>query len=531
MTAQVLVATAVGDRFLVRVRGTEVRALVAKRRPTAAALRMLPGRERQATDEATFPIKVDDLLPRSLAHTTLDLYCDQGGRETRLSFPAGLRNEVISFDGIDLFPFRTAYGNLSLSLFRTDRRPPLRVTILVHQLNFSGGKTTFAFQLASVLRSVGFDVTIAALWLTSTPMTYQPPADVKLTYVDSQMLQDPGEPPLSLKMPDFSASDRTIAKIRAYFSGIDADVLYVPDYDSPLYDLILDSLPPRILSILGDHNPGRYGATLAAGSLPVAQPRNRLFYEAVQRFDAIHTINPVVLDAYRSSTPQPVFCIANSVDTGSGHSAQFLQHRRIVAAGRLVAGKNFHVLIRAFSGLRTQYPEWRLDIYGQGEEREALLTLIRDLRLDDVVTLSEPTPTLLDEMRSSSFHVSASAAEAFPLTMAEAMSVGLPVISHHRNAGAAYQLADGRGIIAGSTSVESLAEAMATLMRQIEAGDPDGTVRDMVALGMEFMRTISSRNPHFWQSQIVQLYDAKIEHLYARGVTSELVEHAAPKTR
>ncbi|MEJ7803405.1 MAG: glycosyltransferase [Candidatus Limnocylindria bacterium] len=510
---QLLDARCEGDRFVIRLASYNG-ALIAKPRTSAAVLRIDPSSDPSVAD-ATFSMSVEHLLPRSVAHTTIDLYREERGRESRISAPQDFQGKPGSSHGIAVFPYTTAKGNLSLSLVRTLRRRPLRVVVLVHQLNFSGGKTTMMFKLASMLQAAGFDVTLTAFWLTSTPMVYQPPEDVTLGYIDSQMLQEPDEEPLRMVMPQFSASERTQGRIKTYFAEIDADVVYLPDYDSALYDIVLDAMPPQVLSIIGDHNGGRYGAALALGSVPAKSERNRLFRAATQRFDAVHIINPIVQGAYEASTRRSVFCIPNSVAMGPSVGADFTKHRRIIAAGRLTPSKGFVDLIGAFARVRTTHPEWTLDIFGQGEMSEQLQALIRELELEGVVTIKGPTGSLLDEMLASSLHVSASSFESFGLTMAEAMTVGLPVLAQHRTAGAAYLLGEGRGFIAESGTEESLAARMDELLREIELRDPAGMIQQNVSAASHFVGQFSTESViRSWKTEIHRLYDRKIASLY-----------------
>ncbi len=129
----------------------------------------------------------------------------------------------------------------------------------------------------------------------------------------------------------------------------------------------------------------------------------------------------MVRAAYERSTAKPVVCIINAVASVESVSADFLNHRRIIAAGRLTPGKGFEALIKAFARLRGTYPEWTLDILGQGNNSESLQALIGKLGMEESVILRWPTNSLLDEMLGSSLHVSASRFESFGLTMAEAM--------------------------------------------------------------------------------------------------------------
>ena len=488
--------------------------LIVRRRGSRQALRIDPTSDPSGRPRLTFSVPLDHLLPRSTANITYDLYCEERGEETRIR-SKHFQGTPGSCDGITAFPFTTSSGHLSLSLVRSVTRRPLRVVLLPAQLNFSGGKTTFLFRLASILQSAGFDVTLTPLWLTSGPLAYQPPEEVALAYIDSEMLQAPGEQPFQMPLPTLSASERTIERMKAYLANIDADVVYLPDYDSPLYDLILDSLPSHVLSILGDHNGGRYSAALAQGTVPTNHARNRFFRAAIQNFDAVHVINPIVRPAYEASTAKPVFCIPNSVAIVESATADFLSHRRIIAAGRLIPYKGFEAIINAFATLRARHPQWTLDIYGTGESREPMRELISQLGAEDAINIWEPTRALLDEMMVSSLHVSASKIESFGLTMAEAMSVGLPVLSHYRNTGSAYLLADGRGFIAETSTIESLSAAMDDLLCRIESRDPAGTIQQTVSAARSFVRQISSESVgKSWKAEIDRLYDRNIVRLY-----------------
>ncbi len=105
---------------------------------------------------------------------------------------------------------------------------------------------------------------------------------------------------------------------------------------------------------------------------------------------------------------------------------------RLVSSGRLVGWKGFSYLLSALARLRKLHQvNARLSIAGEGPEREALTAKIRELGLENYVTLYgrlDP-PALRDLLRSSDLYVQPSIGlEAFSISALEGACVGLPLL-------------------------------------------------------------------------------------------------------
>lgn len=103
--------------------------------------------------------------------------------------------------------------------------------------------------------------------------------------------------------------------------------------------------------------------------------------------------------------------------------------KRIVAAGRYNYQKNFRALIDIWAQIEPLYPDWTLDIYGDGEERSALQKKIDDYGLSRV-NLSRPTKEMTQVYLSSSIYAMTSHYEGLPMVLLEAQTCGLPIVSY-----------------------------------------------------------------------------------------------------
>lgn len=116
--------------------------------------------------------------------------------------------------------------------------------------------------------------------------------------------------------------------------------------------------------------------------------------------------------------------------TFSCSESSTLTSKHIITTGRLSEQKNYASLIRAFRIVADQYPDWILDIYGDGNQKDELQRLIVSLNLSKNVFLHGYTSDVKQKMLESSFFVMTSVLEGFPLVLVEAMACGLPIVSY-----------------------------------------------------------------------------------------------------
>jgi len=106
-----------------------------------------------------------------------------------------------------------------------------------------------------------------------------------------------------------------------------------------------------------------------------------------------------------------------------------IREKQIVTVGRLNVQKNHKLLIDTFAVLHDIYPDYKLIIWGEGNERNNLERYLKKLDLQDFVILPGTSNNIFSEIYKSSMFVLTSDFEGMPNALIEAMALGLPVVS------------------------------------------------------------------------------------------------------
>lgn len=140
----------------------------------------------------------------------------------------------------------------------------------------------------------------------------------------------------------------------------------------------------------------------------------------------------------------------------------------IVSAGRLVNQKRHDLLIRIFAKFRQIHPDYKLVIYGEGEERTTLERLIDDLALNDCVSLPGVTENLWNKIISAKMFVMTSLFEGMSNSFIEAMCLGLPCISTKVSGATDLIESEGNGILINIDDETALFNAMEKLVTNVD---------------------------------------------------------------
>lgn len=144
-------------------------------------------------------------------------------------------------------------------------------------------------------------------------------------------------------------------------------------------------------------------------------------------------------------------------------SCATLEDKRVIWVGRFDYQKRPIEMVRIWEKVYPQFPDWHLDIYGEGEQLLELEALVSSIGMN--IHLHPPTSHIFDCYRKSSILVSTSLFEPFGLVIPEAMSCGLPVVAYDSPYGPTSIIKDGdNGFLIEMNNREMMVEKICQLI-------------------------------------------------------------------
>lgn len=180
--------------------------------------------------------------------------------------------------------------------------------------------------------------------------------------------------------------------------------------------------------------------------------------------------------------------------------------KRVITLGRLNKTKQYDLLIRAFSLLADEFPDWDLWIWGEGPERAALEAQVGELRMGERVFLPGRTLTPWSELAKGQVFAMSSSHEGLPMALMESMAMGLPVVSFDCPSGPKQLTRNGED---GLLIPPGDANSMAAALRRLISDDP---LR--AELGRKAAISVRER---YSLKAVLQIWDELFERVGARA--------------
>ncbi len=156
-----------------------------------------------------------------------------------------------------------------------------------------------------------------------------------------------------------------------------------------------------------------------------------------KNMDFLVNVSNELSDFYKNYIGKKSVYIPNCLDSIPTKLSK-LDTNNLIAVGRLSKEKGFDDLLRLFKKLTNKHSNLKLNIVGDGLEKDNLLLLAKELKLGDKVIFHgyQNKSYINDLLQESSVYVMTSYTESFGLVLIEAMSYGIPCVAYDSAQGA-----------------------------------------------------------------------------------------------
>lgn len=159
--------------------------------------------------------------------------------------------------------------------------------------------------------------------------------------------------------------------------------------------------------------------------------------KSVSKLDYFVLVSKELEGFYRQKVKCKTVYIPNTLDYYPKKVSD-LEEKRIISVGRLSEEKGYLDLIDVFSLVHQVYPDWKLDIIGDGNQKENIQKKIEEYELKDFIILHgfQNKEYINQLLQKSSIYVMCSYTESFGIVLLEAFSFGIPCVAFDSARGA-----------------------------------------------------------------------------------------------
>ena len=307
-----------------------------------------------------------------------------------------------------------------------------KITILALHLGYGGIENTIA-TLANTLVEK-YDVEILSVYRLYNEPAYKLDGRIKIKYI-SNIKPNKAEMKYYLKKKNFSMFFKGIGKsIKTGFvkyiktsyilKKLDTDVIITTRTGHNYLSSCFVNKSIKKIAWEHNHHNGR-------------KVYIKKLVKSCKNIDNLVLVSNELACFYKEYLGDKVVYIPNSLDSYQSKSSK-LEEKNIVSVGRLEKEKGFDDLLKLFKKVNNKYPDWKLNIIGDGSQKDYLLKLAKDLELKDNIVFHglQDKEYINDMLYHSSIYVMTSHTESFGIVLIEAMNLGLPCLSYTSAQGA-----------------------------------------------------------------------------------------------
>lgn len=318
---------------------------------------------------------------------------------------------------------------------------------VVEDFSSPGGVERIVSEKANTLSAqYHHKLTVISMYHATRPFCYKLESGVNLIQLDVPFAKKTNNP-VSRLFSRLSTMFTAINRLNKAVKQLNPDIIF---FTTTLGAILLPFCRTKAKKIYESHTARMFN------------PYHQLFFLTERCADTIVCLTDADTQSYRH-TKQTVV-IPNFINNPEKIIKNY-GVKRAIAVGRLEHVKGFDILISCWQEIARRFPDWQLDIYGEGACREALQQQIEALHLSDKVKLCGRHDNIMEVYPRYSLHLMTSRYEGQGLVLIEAQACGLPSVVFNFQYGASDIVTNGHnGLIVEQGNTELFTEAVIKML-------------------------------------------------------------------
>lgn len=340
-----------------------------------------------------------------------------------------------------------------------------KITILALHLGYGGIERAISMLANSLIDK--YDITIVSTYKLYDEPIFQLNERIKVEYLITDMVPNRNE---------FYESIKHLKLIDTLKQGVKACNI-LKQKKNRMIDYIKNCDSDIIISTRDIHNLwlGKYGRK---DSIKIGWEHNhhnnnqkyiRKVTKSAQSLDYFVLVSKELTEFYKEKlekTACKCIYIPNAIDYIPDKKSA-LKNKNIVTIGRLSKEKGYTDLIDVYSMVHTKFPDWTLNIIGDGAEKCSIENKIKKYGLEKKVILHgyQKREYINEVLKKSSLYVMSSYTESFGIVLLEAYAFGIPAVSFSSAQGACEIIRDNwDGYLVKDRNKEQMAKRICELI-------------------------------------------------------------------
>lgn len=349
------------------------------------------------------------------------------------------------------------------------RRKP-KILYLVNQFSMHGGiQRMLSHKIDAWVEECGYEVVVVTVSQNDTPIVYPPANNFKLIDLNLK----------GINQHNFKQLYKFTGSIKNIVNQESPDLVITTLTGIP--SLILPLLKRKVKKVLEIHS---------SGALSV-NPGWKYKWPFLKRYHKVVLLNEDEKKYYKLDN---LIVIPNFITVSDLAVNYEGREKRIIAAGRIHAEKQYDHLIKIWEKIYQKFPEWKVDIYGNGDVNllKGYQKYVNDHQINGI-EFHKATDNLEVELMKSSVLCLTSETECFPMILIESKKCMLPVISYDSPNGPRHIIKED-GILVEQNNIDDFAKNLEMILL-------DDHLRKNLAMN-------ASKNVHeFSASEVIQKWN------------------------